>query len=217
MGVSAPFSATELARPSQHDGYLVPDFDPNYPIDSLTYLPGGKPDRRNSLRNTNGNGLSSFSFLELEADMSGLVGGTAQTVVYVPCYWGDAVPQQSLQLTAYREELQVSGTSMVEGGDPLVLSIRLNEQPVNNVTVSFSHTFGFQAQSVSWSGTNVLTSSNWSTGVTLVINLVDDNVEEPNQNVSITFTGSGTNATVTGVTVSVTIFDNDGGFQPPEP
>jgi hypothetical protein len=149
--------------------------------------------------------------------MSGLVGGTAQTVVYVPCYWGDAVPQQSLQLTAYREELQVSGTSMVEGGDPLVLSIRLNEQPVNNVTVSFSHTFGFQAQSVSWSGTNVLTSSNWSTGVTLVINLVDDNVEEPNQNVSITFTGSGTNATVTGVTVSVTIFDNDGGFQPPEP
>ena len=148
--------------------------------------------------------------------MSGLLGGTAQTVVYVPCYWGDAVPQQSLQLLAYRDELQVSNTSMIEGGDPLVLSIRLSAQPVNNVTVSFSHTFGFQAQSVSWSGTNVLTSSNWNTGVTLVINLVDDNVEEPNQNVSVTLSGSGTNATITGVTVLVTIFDNDGGIGPPQ-
>jgi hypothetical protein len=61
----------------------------------------------------------------------------------------------------------------------------------------------------------VLTSSNWNTGVTLVATLVDDNLEEPNQNASVTFSGSGTNATITGVTVLVTIFDNDG-FGPPQ-
>ena len=205
-------------EPLQYDSYLVPDARNDNPISRITYLPGAGPGltrgRGGSIRTGLGSGVNSFNFLQVEADMS-TCGGSETETVYVPCYWGSAPVIENLALESRVSGLLTTTAQMIEGQLPLLINIRLDSAPSGTVTLGFSHTFGTDVQSITWIGGNTLDGSNYNTGRDVSIVLVDDIFIEPIEVKTITFTGTGTNMSITGVQVTVSIIDNDGIIEDP--
>ena len=207
-------------EPIQYDSYLVPNVNVHNPISRTVYLPGagiGRDARLGgSIRTGLSSGVNSFNFLQVTADMRPCDGGEEETV-YVPCYWGVQPVITNLTLETTVSGLQTTSSTMIEGQLPLVINVRLSAAPTGTVTLGFSHNFGIDAQDISWSNGNTLDANNFNSGRDVVITLFDDNQLEPQEIKQITFTGSGANMSITGVTMNITIIDNDGLEPPIEP
>ena len=106
-----------------------------------------------------------------------------------------------------------TGLSTAENGTQASFTIRLQSEPLNNVTVSFTSTDTGEGTVSPTSVT--FNNTNWNTNRTITVTGVNDAVADGNQLYQITSLSSSTDANyngITGTAVSVTNVDGRNNF-----
>ncbi|MBF0491558.1 MAG: FG-GAP repeat protein [Deltaproteobacteria bacterium] len=101
-----------------------------------------------------------------------------------------------------------SSLSLAEGGDNATLSIRLNSQPTNTVTINYSPNAQINVTPIQMS----FTANNWNQAQSLLVSAVDDNLVEGQHTGAFTYHSVSNDANynnLTGSYANISIQDND--------